>query len=87
MVRNFVFLVGLYLVLFPTKAHAYLDPGTGSYLIQVVAATLFAGIFLVKNWWTQISKAFFQIKNFFFDAILRKDKKPVEKRSSKNKAE
>lgn len=52
--RHIAFFTVLYLVLFPPQAHAYLDPGTGSYILQVVAAVLFAGLFLVKAWWTQI---------------------------------
>lgn len=80
---NLVFLTAVYTVIFPPKAHAYLDPGTGSYIIQVVAATLFAGLFLVKTWWNEISKAFLRIKRIVTDIFGRKDKKLVEKKSDK----
>jgi hypothetical protein len=33
-------------VIFPPRAHAYLDPGTGSYLLQITAAVFFAGIIM-----------------------------------------
>ncbi len=42
---SFVFLI------VPQKAHAYLDPGTGSYLIQIIIASVAgAGYFLKINW-------------------------------------
>ena len=31
--------------------HAYLDPGTGSMVVQIVAATVFGGVFLIKSFW------------------------------------
>jgi len=38
-------------LIFPKTAHAYLDPGSGSYLIQVIVATLAgAGYFFRANW-------------------------------------
>jgi hypothetical protein len=37
---------------------AYLDPGSGSYLIQLLIAALLGGGFLIKAFWRQIS-AFF----------------------------
>ncbi len=39
-------------------AHAYLDPGTGSYLFQISAAAGFAALFAVKRWWYQIRNRF-----------------------------
>jgi hypothetical protein len=42
----------------PTAAHAYLDPGTGSYILQLVIAGLLGSLFLVKSMWSQI-EAFF----------------------------
>jgi hypothetical protein len=35
-------------------AHAYLDPGTGSYVIQLLVAFVLAAILFVKMRWTQI---------------------------------
>ncbi|MEN9407815.1 MAG: hypothetical protein RLZZ455_1031 [Candidatus Parcubacteria bacterium] len=45
-------LLGLFV--FPSHAHAYLDPGTGSYVLQMVAAALFGGAFIFKTWWKEI---------------------------------
>ncbi len=42
------------LLLFPSVAYCYLDPGTGSYLIQILAAVLFGGIFVLKTFWSKI---------------------------------
>ena len=44
------------------NAYAYLDPGTGSYVIQVVIAAFLGGLFAIKMFWTKI-KTFF--KNLF----------------------
>ncbi len=38
---------------------AYLDPGSGSYLIQLLIAALLGGGFAIKAFWKQIS-AFFR---------------------------
>lgn len=35
-------------------AYAYIDPGTGSYMLQVVAAGLFAAIFAIAGFWRKI---------------------------------
>ena len=41
----------------PRPAHAYLDPGTGSYIFQILIAGLVGGLFAVKIFWKRI-KAF-----------------------------
>ena len=37
-------------------AHAYIDPGTGSYLIQIIAAAVLASIFVMKRFWKNIKE-------------------------------
>jgi hypothetical protein len=39
---------------FVNNAYAYLDPGTGSYILQLIAASLFAGLLLFKNFWVKM---------------------------------
>lgn len=39
----------------------YIDPGSGSYLVQVIIAAILAGWFWIKNYWVRI-KAFFSNK-------------------------
>lgn len=41
------------LVISAAPAQAYIDPGTGSYILQVVAATVLAALFVVKTTWRQ----------------------------------
>ena len=36
------------------NADAYVDPGTGSYVLQIVIAGLVAGLFAIKTFWLQI---------------------------------
>ena len=45
-------------LVFAQDAYAYLDPGTGSYIIQVVVAVVLGGFYALKVYWHRI-KAFF----------------------------
>jgi hypothetical protein len=38
-------------------AHAYLDPGTGSYAVQVGLASLVGALFSVKMFWGSVKEA------------------------------
>ena len=49
--------ISLYLF-FPSSAHAYLDPGTGSYIFQLLLAGIVGFLFILKVYWKKI-KAFF----------------------------
>ena len=62
--RSVLVTVSLALLCFfdPLEAHAYLDPGTGSYVLQIAIATLFAGLFSIKLFWKKIKIHF---KNLF----------------------
>jgi hypothetical protein len=52
---NYVFLFIFVVVLLnPNCAYAYLDAGTGSYIIQIALAFLTGGIFLIKTFWIKI---------------------------------
>ncbi|MBI3306883.1 MAG: hypothetical protein HYZ84_03655 [Candidatus Omnitrophica bacterium] len=64
-----IFLVGFIgtVLLFSAKSYAYLDPGSGSYILQLIIAGLVAGSFAIKTFWKTI-------KNFF--AGLFSKKKP-----------
>jgi len=48
-----VFLI-LYLCLPSPSAYAYLDPGSGSYILQMLAAGMFALLYIVKLYWHRI---------------------------------
>jgi len=42
----------------PSAAHAYIDPGSGSYLLQIVIAGLVAVSFTVKTFWSNLKGLF-----------------------------
>jgi hypothetical protein len=42
---------------FPHNAYAYLDAGTGSYIIQLILATLIGGLFAIKLFWKKITNS------------------------------
>ena len=39
---------------FPHYAYSYIDPGTGSYIFQIVIAAFVAVSFMVKIYWLKI---------------------------------
>jgi hypothetical protein len=43
----------------PQVAYAYIDPGTGSYVMQVLLAAVLGASFVVKSYWNKI-KTFFK---------------------------
>ncbi len=42
-------------IFWPIDAHAYLDPGTGSMVIQSIIASIAGGLYLGKIYWKRIS--------------------------------
>lgn len=46
------------LPLISQNIHAYIDPGTGSLIIQVLIASFFGGIFLIKGFWGRLRHFF-----------------------------
>ena len=42
-------------IAFLQNACAYLDPGTGSYVYQVLVASLIGGVFTIKMFWKKIT--------------------------------
>lgn len=54
-------------VTIPTMAFGYIDPGTGSYLLQILIATLLGSLLALKIFWQRI-------KTFFVNIIGRKQK-------------
>ena len=46
------------LPLTPQSVHAYIDPGTGSLIIQALIASFVGGLFLLKVFWRNV-RAFF----------------------------
>ena len=52
----FWLLVGL--ILMAEDAHAYLDPGTGSAVIQMVVAGVMGALFVIKMYWRKLMAIF-----------------------------
>jgi len=52
-IKRLVLTAGLILAI-AQDSHAYLDLGTGSYLLQIALATLFASLFFAKRLWLRI---------------------------------
>jgi len=54
-----LFLFALWLqFLIPSSAQAYLDPGSGSILIQLLIAFVTGAIFIIKLYWQRIRSFF-----------------------------
>lgn len=47
----FIFLM---IAIFTRKAYAYLDPGAGSYVFQIIIAAIVGGLFAIKLSWKKI---------------------------------
>lgn len=39
-------------------AHAYLDPGTGSFIFQILAASFLGAMATIKIWWSKVAIMF-----------------------------
>lgn len=60
--------VALILVLLPDRAQAYVDPGTGSYILQIVLAGLLGALFALKTFWHRMMG--------FFRSLLARRSRP-----------
>jgi hypothetical protein len=47
----------LLLLLSERPAEAYIDPGSASYVFQLVAGALLGGVFLLRSYWTRLVSA------------------------------
>ena len=57
-IRTLIVLSLFGILFFPGSAHAYIDPGTGSLILQIVFATIASSLVVIKMYWLRI-------KNFF----------------------
>lgn len=53
-----VFIFSFLFLILPPKVYAYLDPGSGSYLIQIIVASLAGVGYFVKSNWQAIKRFF-----------------------------
>jgi hypothetical protein len=74
-IKILLYVISLAFIFAPT-AQAYVDPGTGSYIFQMVIAGVLSGLFFMK-------KIVLSIKLFFKEKIFRakkaEDKNPDKK--------
>jgi len=56
-----ILVLTLFSLIFPRKAHAYLDPGTGSYILQILIAVLIGALFSIKLFWNRIKYFFIKL--------------------------
>lgn len=78
---SYIFLTTLFVFVLSTKAaYAYLDPGTGSFILQILAAGALGGLFALKTFWRQII-------DFLRRIFSKKTKKqtPVKKQENAKK--
>lgn len=59
-IMKFLFLVTAFVILlfYPIKSEAYLDPGTGSFMLQMLGAAILGGVFSIKIFWQRIVNFF-----------------------------
>lgn len=56
--RSFVLLAVVYQLVLADDAYAYVDPGTGSYLFQMLIALFLGATFTVKHYWRSLKARF-----------------------------
>ncbi len=61
MKKILILLVFSLVLCFPVGAFAYLDPGTGSYVLQVVIAVAVSGAFVIKTFWKTLKEKIGQL--------------------------
>ena len=54
-VHGHVVLALAFVAVTASNAWAYIDPGTGSYLFQVAAAGLLAGVYTMRRYWSVLT--------------------------------
>lgn len=57
-IKLLLFITLIYL-LAPGTAYAYIDPGTGSYILQILIAAFIAAAFAIRSFWENV-KMFFR---------------------------
>jgi|GEM_PF-1441915 len=66
--REIIILTFLISLASPRCSYAYIDPGSGSYFLQLILAALFGALYAVKIFWSKI--------RVFFRSLLPGRKRP-----------
>ena len=86
MILAIVFIIS-YSLIVPLSANAYIDPGTGSLLIQIVLATLLGASFAIKLMWTKIKRLFRRKETPLSSDSNKEDLKQDQKLSKRGPSE
>lgn len=54
--------LAVYSLIAPDDAYAYLDPGTGSLILQLIAGAVLGASLTVKMWWFRVKALFSRIR-------------------------
>ena len=73
-----IFLLPLYFFVFAKPTYAYLDPGTGSYITQLMIGFVAGGLYLLKVYWQKLVSIF---RRLFRKSRMADEKKKTNKRS------
>ena len=65
--KKFYFISVIYFICQTNYAHAYLDPGTGSIILQAILGAIAAGLSYCAFYWNKV-------KNFFKKIFKKKEK-------------
>jgi len=57
-VRYLIISVFLLQLILASSAFAYVDPGSGSYILQVLIGFALAGLYALKHYWAKIRNLF-----------------------------
>lgn len=53
----FYFFIIICITAIPLRAEAYIDPGAGSYIFQVIIAVFIGTLFYFRSWWSRGKRA------------------------------
>jgi len=60
---HIIFFLFVFLIVAPIKAQAYLDPGTGSYITQMLIGFIAGSAYLIKIYWGQLKEFIAKLKD------------------------
>ena len=69
--KKILLLIIIFKLVFVTRAYAYLDPGSGSIILQAILGFIAAGIASISFYWTKF-------KNFLVKIFKKNKKKTIE---------
>tara|TARA_B100001741_G_C16354287_1_gene505548 strand:+ start:460 stop:675 length:216 start_codon:yes stop_codon:yes gene_type:complete len=67
---NKIIFTAILIFLIPSTSYAYLDPGTGSIILQAIIGAIAAGLMTIKIWWQK----FKILLSKFLNLLKTKDK-------------